>query len=123
MSLKNFLVIPAWLTTAQPDRYEVCIPKRSYGVYIHLWAYLESDNLGRRFVTFSRPNNELDVPDPRLLSLHAACARVAHMSGAAEAFGKAERDLEDAMVLAFDGSSAHLLDHLLAPFEAIPRDA
>ena len=43
------------------------------------------------------------------------------MSGAVETFDKMERDLENAMVLAFDGSSAHLLDHLLAPFEAIPE--
>ena len=52
--------------------------------------------------------------------LHAACARVAHMSGAAEAFDKVERDLEDTLVLAVDGSSAHLLDHLLTPLGAIP---
>ena len=43
------------------------------------------------------------------------------MSGAAEAFDKVERDLEDTTVLAKDGSSARLLDHLLAPFEAIPE--
>ena len=36
------------------------------------------------------------------------------MSGAAEAFDKVERDLEDTEVLATDGSSAHLLDHVLA---------
>ena len=41
------------------------------------------------------------------------------MSGAAEAFNEVERDVEDTRVLAFDGSSAHLLDHLLTPFVAI----
>jgi hypothetical protein len=45
------------------------------------------------------------------------------MSGAAEAFYKVERDLEDTQVLAADGSSAHLLDHLLAPFATIPEVA
>ena len=35
------------------------------------------------------------------------------MSGAAEAFDELERDVEDTRVLAFDGSSSHLLDHLL----------
>jgi hypothetical protein len=85
--------------------------------------YLESDNLGRLFVTFSPTDNRLELPDPRLLGLHAICARVSHMSGAAEAFNKVERDLEDATILASDGSSAHLLDHLLTPFEAIPGDA
>ena len=44
------------------------------------------------------------------------------MSGAADAFYEVECQLEDAMVLAFNGSSAHLLDHLLTPFEAIPED-
>ena len=57
---------------------------------------------------------------PKLLGLHAACARVAHMSGAAEALDEVERDVENTKVLALDGSSAHLLDYLLTPFEAIP---
>ena len=43
------------------------------------------------------------------------------MSGAAEAFDEVERDIEDTRVLAFNGSSAHLLDHLLIPFVAIPE--
>jgi len=42
------------------------------------------------------------------------------MSGAAEAFDKLERDVEDTRVLAFDGSSVHLLDHFLTPFAIVP---
>ena len=38
------------------------------------------------------------------------------MSGAAEAFDELDRDLEDTVVLASDGSSARLLDHVLTPF-------
>ncbi len=49
------------------------------------------------------------LPDPDLIGLHAACARVAHLSGAAEYFDRLERDVEDATVLASDGSSAYLL--------------
>ena len=45
------------------------------------------------------------------------------MSGAAEAFDEVERDVEDTRVLAFNGSSAYLLDHLLTPFAAIPEVA
>ena len=82
------------------------------------FTHLEPDNLGRLFVTFSRTDNSQDFPDPRLLGLHATCARVAHLSGAAEAINEVERDLEDTMVLAKDGSSTRLLDHLLAPLEA-----
>jgi len=37
------------------------------------------------------------------------------MSGAAEAINELERDLEEMRVLTFDGSSAHLLDHLVTP--------
>ena len=43
------------------------------------------------------------------------------MSGAAETFDEVERDIEDTRVLAFNGSSAHLLDHLSIPFVAIPE--
>ena len=79
--------------------------------------HLESDGYGHLFVTFETSDDLL--PDPQLLGLHAACSRVAHMSGAAEAFDDVERDVEDTRVLAFNGSSAHLLDHLLTPFVAI----
>ena len=41
------------------------------------------------------------------------------MSGAAEAFDELERDVEETRVLAFDGSSARLLDHLMSPFMTI----
>ena len=58
-------------------------------------------------------------PDPKLLALHATCARVAHMSGAAEFFDKLERDVEETEVLAFDGSSAHLLRNLMSPHALI----
>jgi hypothetical protein len=86
----------------------------SYGAYIHLYRHLQSDN-DNLFVKFSSPDNRLELPDVHLLTLHAVCARVAHMSGAAKAFDKVERDLEDTLVLATDGSSAHLLDHVLTP--------
>jgi hypothetical protein len=54
------------------------------------------------------------LPDPDLIALHAACARVAHMSGAAEYFDMLERDAEETAVLARDGSSAYLLHGLLS---------
>ena len=80
--------------------------------------HLKSDGHDHLFVTFSETSDDL-LPDPQLLGLHAACSRVAHMSGAAEAFDEVERDVEDTWVLASNGSSAHLLDHLLTPFAAI----
>ena len=69
----------------------------------------------RLSVTFSSNNPDARLPNPKLLALHAACARVAHMSGAAEAFDELERDVEETRVLTFDGSSARLLDHLMSP--------
>jgi len=84
-----------------------------------MFGHLRADG-NRLCVTFSSNHENARVPDPKLLALHAACARVAHMSGAAEAFDEFERDIEDTRVLAFDVSSARLLDHLITPFAAVP---
>ena len=113
-------MILAYFYSAQLHRYQVCVPDPIFKVHLRRCEYLESDDFGRLFVTFSPNDNGLALPDPRLLALHAACARVTHMSGVAEAFNEVECDVEDTRVLAYDGSSAHLLDHLLTPFVAIP---
>jgi hypothetical protein len=55
----------------------------------------------------------LPVPSPELLALHAACAKVAHLSGAGEEIDELDRDLDDLNVLASDGSSAPVLTHAL----------
>jgi hypothetical protein len=81
-----------------------------------MFKHLQDD---RPSVTFSSSLGDALLPNPRLLALHAACARVVHMSGAAEAFVEFERDVEYTRVLAFDGSSARLLNHLMSPLEAI----
>ncbi|KAG8899708.1 peroxisomal assembly protein, partial [Tulasnella sp. 403] len=57
---------------------------------------------------------DLPLPDPRYLALHAACAQVAHASGAAKYIDELLRDMEDRTVLAEDGSSFKLLDHALS---------
>ncbi|KAJ6460399.1 hypothetical protein C8R47DRAFT_1027785 [Mycena vitilis] len=46
-----------------------------------------------RRVTF-RGTPELPAPSPRYLALHAACCRIAHLSGAADHLERVERDLE-----------------------------
>ena len=51
----------------------------------------------------------LPRPSPNYLCLHAACARIAHLSGAAEYVESAYRDLDDKAVLADDGSSSMAL--------------
>ena len=75
-------------------------------------------------VGFPRPAAEnLSLPSPRYLELHAACCKVAHMSGAAEYLDKVVRDLESLGVLSedSDGGSADVLvqaiiSRLVAPF-------
>ena len=63
--------------------------------------------------TTEDPKN-LRLPSPEYLKIHAACAKIAHMSGAGEDIGSWE--LEDTDVLSEDGASAELLEHLLVPF-------
>jgi hypothetical protein len=73
----------------------------------------------RLYVTSSSNHTNLRVPNRHTLAFHAACARVAHMSGAANAFDEAGRDVEETRDFAFDGSSARLLDHLMIPYAPI----
>ncbi|KAI6033301.1 hypothetical protein EDC04DRAFT_3115023 [Pisolithus marmoratus] len=73
------------------------------------------------YVTFSTPDPQrLPLPSPTYLAIHAAFAKVAHLSGAGEYIDKILRRLEDALVLAEDGGSAELLhtacwDHRAPP--------
>ncbi|RDB20369.1 hypothetical protein Hypma_012576 [Hypsizygus marmoreus] len=69
---------------------------------------------GRQLVTFSTPDPEhLPLPSADLLALHAACAKVAHLSGAAEYLDDFDRHLETSKVLAFDGGSAEVLRYAI----------
>jgi hypothetical protein len=70
-------------------------------------------------VKFTSKYEEAPLPEPRLLALHATCARVAHMSGAAEFLDQLRWDAEETRVLAFDGSSARLLSDLMSPFSVV----
>lgn len=76
-------------------------------------------------VTFSRIfplPQDMPLPNSKLLTLHGVCARVAHMSGAAEYFndGKREqRKIRQIRELASDGSSSTvLLESILARLPA-----
>jgi hypothetical protein len=55
----------------------------------------------------------LPVPAPELLALHAACAKVAHLSGAGAYIDEFDREMEDINVLAGDGRSADVLSHAI----------
>lgn len=65
-------------------------------------------------VTFTTDHPELPLPDRRYLALHAACAKVVHMSGAAHLINKILREAAETKVLSGDGSSGELLAYLLS---------
>lgn len=55
-------------------------------------------------------STDLPLPDPRYLALHAAAARVAHLSGAGEYIELVFRKMEETRTLAEDGSAYDVLD-------------
>ncbi|KAG6834358.1 hypothetical protein H0H93_010130 [Arthromyces matolae] len=63
----------------------------------------------------------LPVPSPEYLRLHAACCRIARMSGAADYVEETWRDFEDMSVLSADGASADLLHFALESFSSDPN--
>lgn len=64
-------------------------------------------------VTFTTTDPLLQLPSAELLALHATCAKVAHFFGASEYLDKVFLEMEEADVLAPDGSSAELLSYAL----------
>ncbi|KAF9550037.1 hypothetical protein CPC08DRAFT_699393 [Agrocybe pediades] len=91
-----------FVATGKPNQYRVCT-SLSY-------PYRGCNQL----VTFTTPNpDKLPVPTPAYLAIHAACAQVAQLSGAAKYINKIDQDVEEGTVLNSNGSSAGLLDHAL----------
>ncbi|KIM35289.1 hypothetical protein M413DRAFT_32596 [Hebeloma cylindrosporum] len=71
------------------------------------------------YVTFATTDEvKLPVPSPTYLAIHAACAKVVHLSGAAEYIDKLDRDMERCMTLDPDGASASLLEYAIFELEA-----
>ncbi|KAM6503500.1 hypothetical protein JOM56_000443 [Amanita muscaria] len=65
-------------------------------------------------VEFTTPDPiNLPLPSRDYLALHAACAKVAHLSAAAEYLDSVFRDIEKMPVLSEDGSSAAVLEHAI----------
>jgi hypothetical protein len=54
----------------------------------------------------------IPAPDPRIIALHAACAKVAHMSAAAEHLEVVFRDPEQLRVMTDDGAFLNLVGTL-----------
>ncbi|KXN80817.1 hypothetical protein AN958_07253 [Leucoagaricus sp. SymC.cos] len=71
------------------------------------------------FVIFTTPDPEkLPVPSPTYLAIHAACAKVAHLSGAAVCIDKFYQDMEDQKTLDPNGASAGTLEHAIFELQA-----
>jgi len=99
--------------TDTPDCYDVCVSTMALKRHLTRSGYLRRDG-NRLLATFSSHNTDAPLPDRQLLTLHAVCARVAHMSGAIQIIDKSELDVEDTKVLASDDLSADLCDHHMA---------
>ena len=88
-----------------PNTYKVCVARDFY-----------HDERWKSTVTFTPLDPvKLPVPSPSYLELHAACCRVANLSGAGEYIDKILRDMEDIQVLSQDGTSAEVLRYALWP--------
>ncbi|KAH9074785.1 hypothetical protein EDB83DRAFT_2218819, partial [Lactarius deliciosus] len=88
-----------------PDTYTVKATKELY--------LARSCKMNDRRITLTTSGSDLPLPDPAYLEIHAACCRVAHLSGAGEYMDEVLEGLEDTRVLSEDGSSAHLLSFVL----------
>ncbi|KAI9573823.1 hypothetical protein HD554DRAFT_2251697 [Boletus coccyginus] len=114
----KFNALKLWFEcTPQPGHYKICVSDGGAEEFIHCLFVAPKSHVdgAPMFVEFTSKVKEVPPPDPLLLAFHATCARVAHISGAAEFFDWLEWDAEETNVLAFDGSSAQLLSNLMSP--------
>ncbi|KAG6381503.1 hypothetical protein JVT61DRAFT_85 [Boletus reticuloceps] len=104
---KNFDHLRLWFEPieGQSNTYKVCTVTRRF----RQTGLQEVVTL-----TSSDPEN-LPLPSTEYLAIHACCARVANLSGAAGYLDRIYRDRDEIRVLAEDGSSANLLGYLLLP--------
>jgi hypothetical protein len=71
------------------------------------------------YVTFETPDAvKLPVPSRTYLGIHAACAKVAHLSGAAEYIDRLHQDMEGGKILDPNGASAYMLEHAIFELQA-----
>jgi hypothetical protein len=66
------------------------------------------------YVIFTTPDPvKYPVPSRTYLEIHAACAKVAHLSGAGKCIDKLYEEMEEMQTLDPDGSSADMLEHAI----------
>ena len=89
-----------------PNTYKLCAA-RSYII----------DPRWKSTVTFTTPDPvKLPVPSRTYLELHAACCRVANLSGAGKYIDTILEELENIQVLSQDGTSEEALQYALWPW-------
>ncbi|KAH9829044.1 uncharacterized protein C8Q71DRAFT_718745 [Rhodofomes roseus] len=117
--LNNILTLAPTIQGAFDDMelWLEAIPDKANHYRVVLAPYLAHKSLDHglqenvQFVVHG--NCDLPLPNPRCLSIHAACCRIAHMSGAAKYLDVIFRDMEELDVLAEDGASAEVLTYAL----------
>jgi hypothetical protein len=69
----------------------------------------------QEYVTFTTPDPvKYPVPNPEYLAIHAACAKIAHLSGAAELIETFDQDMDDGQMLNPNGTSVDLLEYAIS---------
>ncbi|KAF9233591.1 hypothetical protein BU15DRAFT_90278 [Melanogaster broomeanus] len=106
----HFDMLRLWFEpTGIADKYNIC------------WSQdlLERGSGAPSTVQFTTPDpEEFPLPSPTYLRIHAACAKVAKLSGAGDYIDNLSRELEELRVLSNDGTSAELLEHALLPLSS-----
>ncbi|KAF8912426.1 hypothetical protein CPB85DRAFT_1220231 [Mucidula mucida] len=102
-----------WLE--EPNTYDVCAADESFFKYAERPPRRVVLKVDPATVEYCIANGHPvpELPDSRLIAIRAACARVSHLSGAAEHIEEIIFDRETTTVLANDGGSADLLTSLL----------
>ncbi|KAG9044207.1 hypothetical protein FS837_008621 [Tulasnella sp. UAMH 9824] len=109
---KLFDQLKLWFeATDVPNTYSICTNNKGNFVLVNPPVPPQ--------VTFESTDPSIPLPNSHHLRIHAACAKVAHLSGAAEYFETILNEWEERPVLASDGGSADMLSFLLA--RALPR--
>ncbi|TDL19325.1 hypothetical protein BD410DRAFT_792367 [Rickenella mellea] len=90
------------------------VPTNEKNKYKLGWAWASNSRDYPEHVIFKTSDEtNLPVPSPNYLAIHAACAKVAHLSGAAQCIDKLYQDLDDSTTLDPNGASAEILEHAL----------
>ncbi|GBE87980.1 hypothetical protein SCP_1202060 [Sparassis crispa] len=105
-----FNALEIWFKEIGADRYRLCAQRDSVLTVLGV-------DINNPVIQLATTDAGLPLPDPRLLSLHATCAKVAHLSGAGEYIDAILRDMEELKLLASDGGSAHVLQDALLQWQ------